>query len=327
MTPTPGIKIGDLVVVSKRNDVIPAIEKVSVSATNGKTIKVPTHDAEGFPIVHEKNSNGEELVYLVSTNPNSRAKIIRSILSWYTAHNAKGVAHETISAILDSGAAKDLPEFYEVGLNGSDKLVGISGFGSGKFKIIRQATLLTSKTTLINFLNGMDLQGFSESRFLAILEHYNIQMNLDSFLKHASDVDAISTINGFGENTAKALVKEIKDAHNLINKMKRLVSIEDWVPMQLASTKINGLSFCFTGSMSYQREELESAVKKHGGVVAGVSKKLDYLVTNDPNSGTGKNEKADTLGIKKIHEKEFLKMIGGIICNIIFFYDKYKQEI
>src|SRR6185369_2139753 len=89
------IHIGDVVIVSRRNDVIPCIEGVSIAAPNGKKIIPPTHDVDGFPIVHAKNSQGEELVYLVSTNPNSKAKKVRQIMKWYEAHDAKGIAEET----------------------------------------------------------------------------------------------------------------------------------------------------------------------------------------------------------------------------------------
>lgn len=36
----------------------------------------------------------------------------------------------------------------------------------------------------------------------------------------------------------------------------------------------------------------------------------DYLITNTPDSGTVKNRKAEQLGVKKITEAEFNKMIG-----------------
>jgi DNA ligase (NAD+) len=307
-----GVKIGDLVVVSRRNDVIPAIEKVSIASATGKPIVAPTHDKDGFPIVHEKNALGEELVHLVSTNPNSRAKIVRSIMSWYRSHGAKGVAGETVEAILDADAATDLPSFYELGLKGSDKLLEVEHFGAGKFKVLKQATLLTSKTNVLTFMNAMDLQGFSDTRFAVILEHYGREMELDEFLQVCCDTSAISAISGFGENTAKSLYNEIKEATPLIKKMSALVEIEKWSPSKKASAKINGLSFCFTGSMSFDREVLEKAVKKHSGIVAGVSKKLDYLVANK-GWESGKTKKATDLGIKRITEQEFMDMIGGDI--------------
>lgn len=46
------------------------------------------------------------------------------------------------------------------------------------------------------------------------------------------------------------------------------------------------------------------------GTVSGVNKKLTYLVQQDPDSTSGKSEKAKELGIKIISPEEFLKMVG-----------------
>lgn len=308
-----GIKIGDLVRVSRRNDVIPCIEGVSIAAKDGKEIKAPTKDKDGFPIVRAKNSQGEELVYLVSTNPNSIAKKVRQIISWYESHGTKGVAEETIISILEAKIADDLPSFFQVGLKGHTDLVNLEGFGPGKFKILNQATKQTLEVGLLNFLNSMDITGFSEKRFTPILEHINKKIDISTFIDWIlTNSSELINITGFGDNTITALVNGLKDKKQLIESMLKLVTVREWEPQKKdTSSAICGKSFCFTGSMSYDRSILELAVKKRSGIVAGVSKKLDFLVTNDPNSGSTKNEKADKLGIKKITEKEFLALIGG----------------
>lgn len=308
-----GIKINDLVRVSRRNDVIPCIEGVSIAAKDGEVIVAPKVDDDGFPIVRAKNSAGEELVYLVSTNPNSTAKKLRQITSWYEAFGAKGVAEETVSAILEAGIAKDLPSFFKIGLKGHDDLVNIEGFGPGKFRILNQATKLTLEVGFLDFLNAMDITGFSEKRFEPILEHINKTLTITEFVDWVeTNSQEIVQLNGFGDNTVSALLQGLKDRKQLIKDMLDLVKVRSWEPQKKdTNSAICGKSFCFTGSMTYDRSILELAVKKRSGIVAGVSKKLDYLVTNDPNSGSNKNEKADKLGVAKITEKEFLDMIGG----------------
>jgi DNA ligase (NAD+) len=306
------VKIGDLVVVSRRNDVIPCIEGVSVADPSGKVIVPPSKDDAGYPIVHATNSQGEQLVYLISTNPNSKAKKVRQIMKWYEAHDTKGVAEETISLILEAGIATDLPSFFKIGLDGHIDLAGLDGFGSGKFRILNKATKMTQDTELIKFFDAIDLPGFGISRFETILEHANKDMDVQTFFDYCSDCKNIANISGFGINTAESLANALNDKKNLVAQMLKLVKVSPWKPIKVdASSKINGKSFCFTGSMSYDRSDLEKAAKKKGGLVSGVSKHLDFLVTNDVNSGSSKNVKADKLGIKKISEQQFLDMIGG----------------
>lgn len=308
-----GIKIGDTVLVSRRNDVIPAIEEVVVSSPTGKDIIPPTHDTEGFPIVHEVNSQGEELVYLVSTNPNSISRKKRQVRAWFNAHDTKGVGDETIESFFENGICKDLPTFYDVGLNGHDDLHTLEGFGAGKFKILNKATLLTSQTTLLKFMDGIDISGFGESRYIKILESIGKETTLDEFIAICSDIDYISKIPSFSDNTAKGLAKGIEGVKEVIKEMVKRVKVDNWHPAKTIASKINGLSFCFTGSMVNDRDILEKSVKAHGGLVAGVSKKLDYLVVSDLSWTSSKVDKANSLGIKKITEDEYLKLINNNI--------------
>jgi len=304
-----GIKINDLVIISRRNDVIPCIEGVSIKSDNGIPITPPSKDDEGYPIIREINSEGKELVYLVSTNPNSKHKRIRSILQWYKAHDAKGVAEETIDSIISANIVKSLPEFYDIGLNGHIQLPSVEGFGMGKFKILNKATLLTSETTIIKFIDGIGISGFSASRIEAILEHLNKTITLDEVLDICNNDKLISEIPGFGNTTALSIKNGLKERSNLIKEMNKRVKIQDWSPEIANKSNINGLSFCFTGKMVYDRGVLEKSVKKNSGIVSGVSKNLDYLVLNDLNSNSSKNQKAIKLNIKRISEEEYLNMI------------------
>jgi DNA ligase (NAD+) len=80
----------------------------------------------------------------------------------------------------------------------------------------------------------------------------------------------------------------------------------------VAESPISGKSFCFTGSLStMKRSEAEERVRALGGSAkSGVTKDLDYLVTNDPESGSAKNRKARELGVALITEEEFVKLVG-----------------
>ena len=77
---------------------------------------------------------------------------------------------------------------------------------------------------------------------------------------------------------------------------------------------LTGKSFCFTGAMSISRKEAIDMVESLGGEVkSSVSKGLTYLVTNDKNSGSGKNKKAVELGIAILDEKDFLLRLSPLI--------------
>ena len=79
-----------------------------------------------------------------------------------------------------------------------------------------------------------------------------------------------------------------------------------------ATASLNGLKFVVTGDLERfpDRNDFKSFIEACGGKLVGsVSSKTNYLITNDPDSGTVKNQKAKELGVKVISEDEFFKML------------------
>lgn len=75
---------------------------------------------------------------------------------------------------------------------------------------------------------------------------------------------------------------------------------------------LQGKTFVVTGSVHHykNRDELKADIVTHGGIVIGsVSSKTSYLINNDINSISSKNQKAKSLNIPIISEEDFLKMI------------------
>ena len=73
--------------------------------------------------------------------------------------------------------------------------------------------------------------------------------------------------------------------------------------------KCNGLTFVITGDVHHykNRDELKAYIESQGGKVSGsVSGKTSYLINNDVTSTSGKNKKANDLGISIISEDEFI---------------------
>jgi len=86
----------------------------------------------------------------------------------------------------------------------------------------------------------------------------------------------------------------------------------------LNADDVKGKSVCFTGEMQCKicgerasRSFAEKKAHEKGMILKkGVSKKLDMLVTADPESMSGKAKKARQLGVRVIAEPVFWRMIG-----------------
>ena len=131
-------------------------------------------------------------------------------------------------------------------------------------------------------------------------------------LMHAN-ADELSNVEGVGEKIAASIVDFFSDKHNigLVEKLKAAgVSMASF--MKKAEVKDNffkGKKIVFTGELeAFSRKEAQEKVENLGGkIISSVSRSTDVVVVGK-NPGS-KLQKAETLGIRVIDEKEFLRLL------------------
>ena len=132
---------------------------------------------------------------------------------------------------------------------------------------------------------------------------------------HMGQVYDFTKWNGFGFETDKALHNfDYTEANYLID--NGYVTLKNSLYKTSENidnnTKIIGKIFCITGKLNIfnNRDELTKAIESaRGKVVNSVSKKTNYLVTNDTESGSSKNIKARQLNISIIDEKSLIDLL------------------
>ena len=122
-------------------------------------------------------------------------------------------------------------------------------------------------------------------------------------------------LEGFGVEMNNSLYDYWNKNSEMIKELSNEMIFEmDLSSPIIVSKEIADKSFCITGSLVKfkNRDELVANIEAHGGkVVSGVTKKTDYLITNDKESGSSKNVKAQALGIPIISEEEYIEKTGG----------------
>lgn len=94
--------------------------------------------------------------------------------------------------------------------------------------------------------------------------------------------------------------------HNNKTKFSRLNLIKDRIDWDETSVEMPSKGkVAITGNLSVKRSEFEKELRDNGYQVGDISKHTKFLITDDPNSNSSKNLKADKLGIEKITESEF----------------------
>ena len=128
------------------------------------------------------------------------------------------------------------------------------------------------------------------------------------------DEEELASIDGIGQIKAHDVKNELTkpETVELINELKELgVNMVATHKEEIENSQVNGLSFCITGALSMPRKKYEELIELNGGHnVSSVTSKTDFLVTNDPTSGSSKNKKAQSLGVEIITEEDLKKRLG-----------------
>jgi len=290
------IKIGSKVVMVKRGEIIPKIERVLETPADATDIPIPTMcECCGTKLVCTTGS-------LICPNETCDLTLEHRISKWVETVGIKHLGPNTIHALYVTGLVKNIYALYHIRVADISPIVGEKNAA----KIIREISA-HHDVTLPQLIAGQDFDGIGET-VIELLQKAGF-VTLDDIV--SADIQALCSVKGIGSITAKQLKDKLSES------ALRLVTLTDSVGplnLQYPSTDklpLTGISFCFTGEMvSMKRSEAMANVRNLGGdVVDSVRKGLSFLVTNDPESGSSKNLKAKQFGVPIIDESTFITMI------------------
>jgi DNA ligase (NAD+) len=289
-----GIGVGDDVLVSRRNDVIPHLEEVVVK--RGETEKTPASCAT---CDKELTRRGE---YLVCTNLTCRAIVEGRIHRWVGTQDIHEWGDKLIAQLVEANLVREPADLYKL------KVEDIA-------RLERRGTIIGKKVidnlhaklplTLPVFLASLGIDEFAlETAKLIVSKGYDTLEKVQN-----ATIEELAAIKGMGAIRAKNVVTGLKGRADEIQRLLA-VGVVPILP-NAAGGGLMGKTFCFTGTLPRPRKEYEDLVEKHGGtVLSGVTKELNYLVMSDPSSGSTKAEKARKYGTECIDADRFMAIIA-----------------
>lgn len=288
-----GIGVGDEVLVSRRNDVIPYVEEVIESA--GHPVKTP----ESCSTCGAKLSAEGE--YLMCRNAECIAIVEGRIHAWIEAIGALEWGDKLIAQLVAAKKVLEPRDLYRITWQDIASLER-RGEKSAK-KCIDQITSRLPLNLPV-FLSGLGIENFAiQTARLLVSAGYT---TLDKLL--AATAEELAKVPGLGPIKAGSIVRGLASRKDEIQRLVDAGVVP--VPPEAAGP-LNGLSFCFTGSATRPRGELTHEVESRGGRVLGsVTKELNYLVIADVASTSTKAEKARKLGTKLINEEQLAQLIA-----------------
>lgn len=298
-----GVKIGCKVVVVKRGEIIPKIEKAfHEDCETESDVAVPEKcECCGTPLLDEGSR-------LFCPNKECPKRMLHQLLKWVQVVDIRDLGETLVSGLFKSGKVSCISDLYKLTVSDltpfflNEESIASDKKSLGAEKVY--ASIQNHRSmSLSAFIAGFDIEGIGETTVEKLVSSgYN---NLESLLSMTEE--QASAVYGFADIMAKIAVEGLaENAEEMRSLAKETITITT-----TEGGKLSGKSFCFTGELkTMKRSDAEMLVKKLGGMAkSSVTKDLSYLVTNDVSSGSSKNQKAAKFGIPVIDEEAFLKMI------------------
>ena len=303
--------VGDRVSVSKRGDVIPAIEDVLEKNSEGnRTYAIPDScPVCSTPLVRDG-------AHHFCPNLECPARIFGRI-AFFTARgqmDIENMGSETVKVLLEKGFIRDIPDIYTFD---PAALVELEGFGEKKVRLLSEGIEKSKEQPFSVVLTslGLDEVGPRISELLIENGYNTIEKLIDA--AQSRDPELFTRIQGIGPKTALKIIDQLNNPF-ILNTIGRLTTAGLRFREEPTSSGESypqiflGQVWCVTGSFSHfkPRDAAMEEVKRRGGrVVTQVSAATTHLLVGE-NPGS-KVEKARKLGTVIIYEDNFVNLLNG----------------
>ena len=267
----------------------------------------------GQPTRITKDNNSE---ILVCTNDNCKGKLLGKLSHAVSRDslNVDGLSEATIEKFINLGWLNSIRDIYYLS-DHEKQLKSLDGFGKKSVDKLLASIQKSRKTSLERFLYSLSipLLGKSASMMIADSVDYDFEVFIDEMTMKGAKY--FRYLPGIGDSLINSLNTYWKSHCSEILQLANEFTFETQNSIMSETTnELENKTFVITGSVNHyqNREALKADIEAHGGKVVGsISSKVNYLINNDINSTSSKNQKAKSLGIPIISEDEFLLMLNN----------------
>lgn len=299
-----GVYIGCECIVKKSGEIIPYLERVVDGDAEKASFDIPQKcPVCGCDLTLQENG------FVECLNDECVQKSVHKFANFFSDLGIDGAGSIFVEKLATDCKFSTLEDLL---LAKEDDFVKAAGGINGKKIMKNMKAALEKEIRLSNYLSLFDIKGFGSKKLEALedvpffKDFYNDPANVLSMDMAALLEEEIAGI--VSEDVKKNLVVALKKKQDDFIKCIPYFKFAN-VVFKAASNKLEGKSFCFTGKAVRPRKELEQLVVDNGGSVSAVKAGLSYLVTDDTESGSSKNVKAQKLNIPIITSTEFLQMV------------------
>jgi len=301
------LRLGDYVFIEKGGEIIPKITGVQVEKRYPglPEVKFITNCPEcGTALIRNEGEAVHYCPNVTGCPPQIKGRIEHFIHR--NAMDINAIGEKTIEALYDKGLVHSVSDLYRLK---KEQILELEGFKELSSQNLLNGIESSKIAPFENVLFGLGIRFVGKTVAEKLARHYK---SIDSLRQ--ADYDSLIEVPEIGEKIAESVIDYFSNLENiqLIEELRDAglnFSIQEEDITQ--STELDNKRFVVSGVFeNFEREELKSVIKKHGGkVVSSVSGNIDYLLAGE-NMGPSKKKKAEELGIKIISEEDFLELLN-----------------
>jgi DNA ligase (NAD+) len=300
------VRIGDTVVVRRAGDVIPEVASVRADArpVDAKVFKFPKEcPVCGSAVV----KNEDEAVHRCSGGLYCPAQRKQALLHFASrrAMNIEGLGERLVDQLVDNEIVRSPSDLYGVTVS---ELQDLERMGEKSAANLVAELDRSRKTSLERLIYALGIRNVGESTARDLARHFG---DLEPLARAAEE--ELVQVPDVGPVVARSIRQFFDEPHNR-QVIRDLVRAGVRWPKLAPAPRPAGQakSFVLTGTLSRMtRGEARAAIEAKGHRVAGsVSKKTDYVVAGE--DAGSKLERARSLGVAVLGEKEFLEMLQNL---------------
>jgi len=298
------VRIGDTVIVRRAGDVIPEIVGVIKDKPRGKR---KWHMPKKCPVCgSEVIREEEEAAHRCMGGLVCSAQRMGALLHFASRHamDIEGLGDKLVQQLVENGMVKTVADIYRLK---KDELADLERMAEKSAQNLLDQIEKSKDTTLARFLHALGIPQVGEATAQLLADHFGA---LDDIMD--AKRETLDQVHGIGPAMAEDIHSFFHEKHNR-EVIRALIKAGIHWPKPVKARKdspLAGKVFVLTGGLaSMSRDEARRKLQTLGAKVTdSVSKKTDYVVVGeDPGS---KADKARTLGVAMLDEKEFLKLLG-----------------
>ena len=305
------LAIGDTVSISKRGDVIPAVEAVVEKNEDGNTtfILPPSCPCCGTEIVQVGG-----LQYCPNYHCPDQVKGRISFFASRDQMDIESLGPKTVAVLYDAGILMRVEDIYSADFQ---KAAGLPGMGEKSIRALQEGVKASIAQPFPVVLSSLGIAEIGKKGAEMLVSGGFGSIDRIIAAADASDREAFTSIPGIGEVTADNIINafrapELRETIGSLRKAGLHFDSSMDASEEEKEKIFDGEVWCITGSFrnfNPRGKALKEIEKRGGRTVSSVTSKTTHLLAGE--GGGSKRADAERLGVRIVSEDEFMKMIGG----------------